>query len=100
MKSSETIFIVTGETGEYEDHKEWQVAAFREKSMAKTFARECNKEAKRIFRNIRKHDKIIVNYDERVKNGGLKPHKYDSKFETEYTGTKYSYQELPIVDEF
>jgi len=100
MKSSGTIFIVTGGTGEYEDHCEWQVAAFREKSMAETFVEECDKEAARIYKCLREPDNEYMGYDGIVKEGRIKPHKYDSKFEVDFPGTTYSYQELPIVDEF
>jgi hypothetical protein len=99
MKSSETIFIVTGGTGVYEDFREWQVAAFREESMANNFVEECNKESARIFEKIKK-DYYGCNYRKLVEKGKLEAHKYDKDFDVDSNGTHYSYQELPIVDEY
>lgn len=99
MKSSGTIFIVTGGTGVYEDFRVWQVAAFREKSMASNFVEECDKESARIFEKIKK-DYYWCNYNKLVEEGKLEAHKYDKDFVVDSNGTNYSYQELPIVDEF
>ena len=84
------IYIVWGETGEYEDRESWNVKAFIHKQAAEEFRESCQ-----IFA-----DSLVSNdHPKKVKaNGHLSPDPY---FYMDYTGTKYSIEKLELItDEF
>lgn len=71
-----SVWIVVGETGQYSDHSEWNVAGFTTEALATHFRDLCQNEA----------DK--VNGKDYTLRRGFK-HAYDTQFYCDYTGTFY-----------
>lgn len=42
------IYVVEGSTGQYSDHQEWLVKAFRDEQDAKNFVMDCTREANKL----------------------------------------------------
>jgi hypothetical protein len=79
------IFLVVGATGEYDDHHEWVVCAYRNIESAQEHAKKAEEEAKRLF-------------DERPKNGYFIKHvsPFDANMHIDYTGTNYYIEETSL----
>jgi len=72
-----SVWIVVGETGQYSDYSEWNVAAFTTEELANHFRDLCQNEA----------DKANGSKDYEIR-AGFK-HAYDTQFYCDYNGTKY-----------
>lgn len=70
------VWVVVGETGQYSDYTEWNVAGFETEQLAEEFKNLCQVEA----------DKVNGQGWE-VRDGFR--HKYDTQFYCDYTGTRY-----------
>lgn len=79
------IFLVIGVTGEYEDHHEWVVCAYRDIQSAHEHAKRADEEAKKIFQ-------------ERPKENISSVHKtvLDESMHIDYTGTHYYVEEVVL----
>ncbi len=87
------VYLVKGETGEYEDYRDWIVCAFLSLQSAKRFVYKLN----RILKNYG-IDKFEIGREipTRIED---KLHKLDPKFERTYTGTKYCVVTVPVTPE-
>lgn len=74
---NESIWIVTGHTGEYSDAREWIVCAFKTEAEAAEHVRLAQLEA----------DKIDALRESRYSSGAA--NKYDPIMSMDYTGTYY-----------
>lgn len=76
------IFLVIGETGEYDDYQNWIVSAYRDHDSALNHAKKAIEEAKIVF-------------DGRDKSPLKSLHKgiYDENMSIDYTGTNYYVEE-------
>ena len=82
-----SVWIVVGETGEYSDYSEWNVAGFHTEEMAESFKDLCQNEANKV--NKRKADYAF--------RRGFK-HAYDTQFHCDYTGTDYRVELVEILN--
>lgn len=78
------IYLVIGETGEYDDHNEWVVHAYRSRELALEHAAAAEAVAKEIFKEYPFPACIAAN----AKN----PH--DPKMQIDYTGSRYRVEEI------
>jgi hypothetical protein len=78
-----SVWIVVGETGEYSDHSEWNVAGFTSEALATHFRDLCQNEA----------DK--VNGKDYTLRRGFK-HAYDTQYYCDYTGTGYRVEMVEV----
>jgi hypothetical protein len=87
-KQTTTIYIVEGSTGEYSDHREWPVKAFRSKVKAQRLVVEAQARAKQIA----EHEENVgwsKWYDMKQQNDQMTINEFDLNMETDYTGTYY-----------
>jgi hypothetical protein len=85
FRDTGTVFIVTGETGEYSDRQEWQVAVFDHKEDAERFRSQCE----RLAKDANPRD---------VVSGAPTDHPLDPDFDSDYTGTHYWVCEVRKVE--
>ena len=78
------VYLVIGETGEYDDHSEWVVRAYGSEELAQGHAAAAEAVAKEIFKEYPFPDCIVAN----AKN----PH--DPKMQIDYTGTRYKVEKV------
>ena len=78
------IWIVEGSTGEYSDHTEWPVCAFKTEELAKEMVELCSAEYRRI--KIRREELGLERWEDLPADC---IHKYDKGFTEDYTGTNY-----------
>jgi hypothetical protein len=85
-----SVFVVTGETGEYSDTSSWNVAAFLDKAQAEAFCESLNQWCRDhgVLMSLR----ITVTWEERY---SLK-NPLDPDFSCDYTGTQYHCFETPL----
>lgn len=82
------IFLVMGETGEYEDKQEWVVCAYRNYEQAYQHAKMADEEASKFF--TERGDEIVTRH-----KGN-----YDEYMVIDYTGTSYYVQETLLHHAF
>ena len=89
------IYIVKGSTGEYSDYVEWLVKAFLTEKAAQTFVEHASSIAKQIF-NINQQQFLgnLLRYTDRC----IVDHPMDPKFQEDYTGTSYTYEEIELEE--
>ena len=75
LNRQEKIYVVKGETGEYDDHREWPVRAYFSQKLA-----ELHRLHAQIVADDRQNDPIVSAYDPFIK--------------MDYNGTKYSVIEI------
>jgi hypothetical protein len=80
-----SVWIVVGETGEYSDYSEWNVAAFTTEELANHFRDLCQGEA----------DKVSERKKDYTFRRGFK-HAYDTQFACDYTGTSYRVEMVEV----
>lgn len=80
----ETIWLVSGETGEYADLIEWNVCAFPNEEYAVQFQKLCQDGAN-VAKGLSGKDR--ENYS----------HPHDPDFYMSYTGATYSVREVPYL---
>lgn len=86
------VYVVMGTTGEYSDHREWPVCAFKDERSAQQHVTACDEEARRVYIDVEVNfrlNRITGNPDSKL----------DPNMETDYTGTKYYYFETELRDE-
>lgn len=93
----DTVYVVTGTTGEYSDHREWAVKAFKTKRAAEAFVLAVTQEAARAL-GIAIPEKIPDGHigGESSVERGL--NKLDPEMHVDYTGVRYYYDAVPFVD--
>lgn len=100
MTDLEHVYIVTGETGEYDDYTEWSVYAFRDEQEAEAFAQKCNDWclAKGVHMTSDTASSLYMGtgYEERKAFGLDSP---DPNFSMDYTGSTYSVKSVPFMQE-
>lgn len=79
-----TVFLVTGETGEYSDHSEWTVAAYITRKEAQKHVDLCEKW-------YNDEDALSKRYNTPRLNCP-----YDPDFMCDYTGTTWRIHEIPL----
>lgn len=80
----QTIYVVYGETGEYSDHTEWNVAAYTREEDAKEHARM----ATEWYQESRAFE---LRYSERATTNPHDPH-----MRIDYTGTSWAYYPVEL----
>jgi len=83
------IYVVEGSTGEYSDHREWPVKAFKDEEKAQAFVRACDAE----YRLLKSTRKPKTNYFEDDRT-----HSLDPNFVEDYTGTNYRYYSVELEE--
>lgn len=92
-----TIYVVTGETGEYDSVREWIVKSFIFKKSAEKFLKQCEQETERIYNDL-EQSKILF-YREALEKEAIRPHEYDDKFELDHE-TYYEITETNLFVKF
>ena len=87
------IWIVEGSTGEYSDHSEWPVKAYRTEVKAKEMVELCSAEYRRI---TIERNRLELDYYEELPDICI--HKYDKSFSECYTGTLYRCYDIELED--
>jgi len=88
------IYVIQGSTGEYSDHMEWPVCAFKDEQKAKDFVVQLTKEAQELFA-ASKHYLEYEYYDSA--EVGLPPN--DPDFNCYYGRFNYVYFEAELKDD-
>ncbi len=83
-------YIVSGDTGEYSDHRAWYVRAFLVEKEASDFCKALNDWC--IEHGVNPRGDNVTNYSY---NREIKPPN-DPDFDTDYTGTTYWVIEVPL----
>lgn len=106
------IYIVVCNSGDYDDYRKKNIAAFHDENVAKGFCDDCQKEANRICEACTKIEKSIPSFEEQQKQKMtyeetmkywndihkiVKSHKYDPDFEWNEP-IKYEIEEMEIQD--
>jgi ribosomal protein L6P/L9E len=84
-----TIYIVEGSTGEYSDHQEWPVIAYKNEEDAKAHVEQASAFAREIMAGSKSH---MYNDIRDAKNP------YDVNMRIDYTGVNYRYYSIELVD--
>lgn len=77
------IFLVMGSTGEYDDHHEWIVCAYRDVESAQTHAKLAEEDAAKRYTGRLGHAPIFERHDS----------PFDACMQIDYTGTSYYVEE-------
>jgi hypothetical protein len=86
------VYVVTGSTGEYSDHRAWQVRAFMDEAVAKGMADRLNAWCKERSLNDGPGNS---EYEALAWDKKPKPTD-DPHFDNDYTGTVYGVLEIPL----
>ena len=81
------IWIVSGATGEYSDHREWAVCAYCLEKDAREHAEKADAKAKDLAKRYDRHYEIPHGANE-----------YDSRMTMDYTGTNYYVEMIELAD--
>jgi hypothetical protein len=84
--TTETIYLVYGHTGEYEDFMEWTVRAFTSKATAEQLVLKAQEAADTIFKGEGRYGLMH----------GTVNNPHDPEMRMDYTGTKYDIQEVML----
>jgi hypothetical protein len=87
---TKTIFVVEGSTGEYSDHREWLVKAYTNETKAIEHILLASQEANKLF--------VKYNSDDYAYGDSLE-NKYDPYMQMDYTGVRYRYHSIELVEE-
>lgn len=88
------IYVVIGSTGEYSDHNEWMVKAFKTEEAAQTHVKTLDD--KTLELGVR-YDADHPEYDQREKAQEIMK-VLDPNFSCDYTGTRYEYCMVELVE--
>lgn len=97
------VYVVIGESGEYEDYREWIAGILPSREMADTFKVECEKQAKYMMEYIDMYDDDGKPYEReypRYYDGQIPEWGVDKKASYDYTGTSYDIEEYEVIEEF
>jgi hypothetical protein len=78
-----TIFVVEGSTGEYSDHREWPVMAYRDEAAAKAHVEAATRRA----------NDLKAQHACDIPDGA---NEHDPGMQTDYTGTRYYYYAVEL----
>ena len=84
------VYIVMGQTGEYDSYSKWPVHAYLEREKAEEHVAKANERAKEIITLIR-----LAADDEESEIPELE-NEYDSGMYMDYNGTSYFVVDIPI----
>lgn len=89
-----TIYVVTGNTGEYSDYTDWIVCAYKSADAAKARVIELETLMKTLG------PVTDSGWDARRKlEDAMKKHEHgDQYFQVDYTGTRYGYEPVELKD--
>ena len=92
-----TIYIVVGSTGEYSDHTEWYVKAFRSKVKAEQFVLDVSAE----YRRLCPDDESTYDFMQMVayEDPHRPENKLDPNMKVDYTGVNYNVYAVPFDEE-
>lgn len=82
------VYVVMGQCGEYSDHQEWSVAAYRSESLA----------AERVANATRRGAEVEAKLKEGYNYNVLKENEFDPDMRSDYTGTEYYIMPVDLVD--
>lgn len=88
-----TIYIVEGSTGEYSDHTEWPVRAYRTEAAAKEMVELCSAEYRRIAIEMKR---LGLDYYDNLPESCI--HKYDDRMRMDYNGVNYQCYPVELED--
>jgi len=81
------IYVVQGSTGQYDDHCEWLVKAFKSKDKAKEFVAQANEHAE----NLKSNRESEYSFSDEA-------HPMDPNYITDYTGSSYTFHPVELED--
>lgn len=90
------IYVVQGSTGEYSDHREWLVCAFKEEQQAKNFVVQLTQEANTMLAKYKHRYDWKCGKSGRMFDRELPPN--DHFFDCDYTGFNYTYCDVELKD--
>lgn len=82
------IHVVYGSTGEYSDHREWYVAAYLDEIKAQEHVTKAQQRGR----------ELELEYDGRRWDVPSSANQYDPKMQMDYTGVRYAYATVPVLD--
>jgi len=92
MENNNKIYIIIGCCGEYDDHSEWCVKAFKSESKAKEFHEQCENWCKENLLHY-------TNYQFNRNTDTLLDSPYDPFYQgTSYTGVSYFIRDLDFEE--
>jgi len=91
------IWMVEGSTGEYSDHREWPVKAFRDKAKAERLVVEAQARANEIANNQSEFDWSQW-YDMEEKRHPLTVNEFDPNMQVD-SGTHYTCYAVELVED-
>lgn len=92
------IYLVWGDTGEYEDAREWVVKAFKKKEDAQALVDFLNKKCKELECSTNNYKQLYSFEEEEGRDQKMKV--FDPHFSCDYTGTHYSLGVCEYVEEW
>lgn len=91
------IWIVQGSTGEYSDHKEWPVKAFRDKGKAQRLVIEAQARCNEIA-TVKNEYEWDVWWDMTEAKHATTVNEFDPAMKLDYTGTHYTCYPIELED--
>jgi hypothetical protein len=82
------IHVVYGSTGEYSDRCEWYVAAYLDELKAQDHVTKAQQRGR----------ELEIEYDGREWDVPDGANQYDPKMQMDYTGVRYAYATVPVLD--
>jgi hypothetical protein len=95
------IYVVFGQCGEYSDRLEWPVTAYTREEDAKEHVLKATEYAD-AWHKLSRSDEWIdssIPWDERERREKT-ANPLDPEFQTDYTGTRYSYGKITLQERF
>lgn len=92
------IYIVQGSTGEYSDHTEWVIAAYRKEEEAQAHVAAATARAREL--------KVDPGSDGRIKDwyqkrkSAERQNQFDPQMQIDYTGVYYTYYPVDLYTSF
>lgn len=90
MSEKRSVYVVVGETGDFDDHREWWVAVYEDREAAEEHARLANEK----MLDSPHHNRKLYS-DEMTEFKRTFP--YDNDIRVDLEGTTYSVAEIPFV---
>ena len=81
----ETIYIVEGSTGEYSDHRDWMLCAYRDEAAAQEHVEKATARANELVAEYQR------SYD--IPSGA---NEHDPSMQIDYTGVRYTYYSVEL----
>lgn len=93
---SNKIYIVFGATGEYSDHKEWPVKAFRSQEKAQAFVIQLTKEARVMLAKYNNSPSYWQHGKDFSRSEPFERPPNDPDFDCDYSGVNYYIEETTL----